>query len=199
MIKTFKITKQFMDIFLIRTHVVCPNIQALCLTMHFLNDAINVLSWIGIFYRCSDKSKWTLRVVNAYRVAIFILISLLTILMTIQMFVATDLTILTRTIDIWTMFLSGLYKWFCMTVFNREFMKLSTDLAKIQAQGSSAFGRSADVFSRDYQKFTKQITYWYMFSGGVAATLIIASPLLTYPRQSVMFSSFATRRGFILA
>lgn len=159
--------------------------------MHFLDDAINVLSWIGIFSRRSDKSKWTLWVVNAYRVAIFILVGLLTTLMMIQMSVATDLTILARTIDIWTMFLSGLYKWFCMTVFNREFVKLSTDLVDIQAQGSSAFGRSADVFTADYMKFTKQITYWYMFSGGVAATMIIGSPLLTYPRGSVMFSSLA--------
>lgn len=166
--------------------------------MYFLGDAINVLSWIGIFSRCSDRSKWVLWVVNAYRVTIFILISLLTILMTVQMFVATDLTILTRTIDIWTMFLSGLYKWFCMTVFNREFMKLSTDLVKIQAQGSSAFSRSADVFTHDYLKFTKQITYWYMFSGGLAATLIITSPLLTYPRGSVMFSSLVSWCSYIL-
>lgn len=165
--------------------------------MRFLDSAINVLSWIGIFSRCSDTSKWTLWVVNAYRVAIFILIGLLTTLMTVQMCVATDLTILARTIDIWTMFLSGLYKWFCMTAFNREFMKLSTDLVMVQAQGSAAFGRSADVFTAHYLKFTKPITYWYMFSGGLAVSFIIVSPLLTYPRASVMMSSLAARRGFI--
>lgn len=166
--------------------------------MDFLDAAINVLSWIGIFSSSSDPSKWAQWALNAYRVAIFILISLLTILMTVQMFVATDLTILARTIDIWTMFFSGLYKWFCMTVFNREFMKLSTDLIKIQVQGSSAYGRTADTFTADYLKFTKHITYWYMFSGGVAVSFIVVSPLLTYPKGSVMCSSLAARRGFIL-
>ncbi|KAL5239505.1 hypothetical protein ACI65C_006915 [Semiaphis heraclei] len=109
--------------------------------------------------------------------------ALITFLMTVQMFVATDLTLLARTIDIWTMFFSGLYKWFYMTVFNNEFSQLKTALTQIQTQGSMAYGgRSADAFTANYLKEMQKISFWHMFSGMVAAFFIIVSPLLTYPK-----------------
>jgi len=147
----------------------------------YLSFAYNVLQWIGVLPP-SDSTKWTRRVFNFYRSIIFIILTLFTTLMTVQMFVTTELTILARTIDIWTMFFSGLYKWIYMTVFKWEFAHLKFALAQLQIQGSKAYGRSADVFTADYLKQTKKISYWYLFSGFVAGFFIIVSPLLTYSK-----------------
>lgn len=166
----------------LKSRHICSNI--VCSIMIFLDSAFNILRCIGIF-SWRAPSKWTRRAFNCYRAIIFIAASIITILMSIQICVARDLTILARTIDIWTMFSTGLYKWFCMTVFSREFSKLSTDLVGIQAQGSAAYGPSANLFTDDYLKLTKKITYWYMFSGQLASFFIMVSPLLTYPKGYV--------------
>ncbi|KAL4082200.1 hypothetical protein QTP88_030194, partial [Uroleucon formosanum] len=108
--------------------------------------------------------------------------TLVTLLMMVQMFIATDLTLLARTIDIWTMFFSGLYKWFYMMMFNGEFAQLKTALTQIQTQGSAAYGRSADAFTANYLKQTRKVSSWYLISGMVATFFIIVSPLLTYPK-----------------
>lgn len=148
----------------------------------YLSFAYNTLRSIGVF-SSSDSTRWTQRAFDFYRAIFFIVMALITFLMTVQMFVATDLTLLARTIDIWTMFFSGLYKWFYMTVFNNEFSQLKTALTQIQTQGSMAYGgRSADAFTANYLKEMQKISFWHMFSGMVAAFFIIVSPLLTYPK-----------------
>nr|UMT69241.1 odorant receptor 67 [Myzus persicae] len=147
----------------------------------YLSFSYNILRSIGVF-SASDSTKWTRWAFNFYRVIIFIVITLVTTLMMVQMFVATDLTLLARTIDIWTMFSTGLYKWFYMTMFRGEFSQLKTALTQIQAQGSVAYGSSADAFTADYLKQTRKISFWYMFSGMVASFFIIVSPLLTYSK-----------------
>lgn len=154
--------------------------------MNYLWSQYTVLRWLGVFCpgrpESARRGGWTLWAVNTYRVAIFAMISLITALMTVQMFVATDLTILARTIDIWTMFLSGLYKWFYMVACSSRFAELSSTLPRIQSQGSVARGRCADPFTAHYLRFTPAVTTWYMLSGMVAAFFIIVSPLLTYPK-----------------
>lgn len=148
---------------------------------NYLAWQFSILKCIGIFFP-ADPSKWTVLAVNVYRAVIFVVISLTTTLMTIQMFVATDLTILARTIDIWTMFLSGLFKWFCMTAWSSQFSELNTALTRIQAQGSAAYGRSADRFTNEYLRFMHKTTIWYLVLGMIAVCFIVASPLLTYPK-----------------
>ncbi|CAI6361689.1 unnamed protein product [Macrosiphum euphorbiae] len=107
----------------------------------------------------------------------------ITVLLMVQISVATiDLSHLARTIDIWTVFFSGMYKWSYMTVFNGEFAQLKTKLTVIQAQGSAAYGSSADEFTSNYLKPMRNISFWYMFSGVVAAIFIDLYPLLTYPK-----------------
>lgn len=151
-------------------------------TMNFITLAFYSLQWIGIF-SSSNPSRSILWILNVYRGVILIGIGFITCLMTIQIFLATDLTILARTIDIWTMFLSGLYKWFYMTVFNKKFAKLNSALVQIQAQGTVAYGQTADLFTANYLKLTQKVTFWYIFSGMVAVFFIIISPLLTYPKR----------------
>jgi hypothetical protein len=147
----------------------------------YLSFVYNILQWIGVF-PSSDSTIWTRLAFNFYRVIIFIFLALFTILMMVQMLVTTDLTMLAKTIDIWTMFFSGLYKWLYMTVFNWEFTQLKTALTQLQTQGSKAYGRSANTFTADYLKQMQKISYWYLFGGIVAAVFIIVSPLLTYSK-----------------
>lgn len=147
----------------------------------YLSFEYNVLQAIGVF-PSTKWTKWKQRAFNFYRTIFFIFLALVTFLMTVQMFIATDLTLLARTIDIWTMFFTGLYKWFYMVMFSGEFAQLKTALTQIQTQGSAAYGRSADEFTANYLKQTRKISSWYLFSGMVAASFIIVSPLLTYPK-----------------
>jgi hypothetical protein len=150
--------------------------------MDFLTLAFDILQWIGVF-PSREWSKWKSWFYSVYQIMIFTIIFLTTILMTIQMFVSTDLTILARTIDMWTLFLSGLYKWFYMSLFHEDFARLKTKLFEIQALGSVAFGRrSADMFTTNYLKKMQRVTFVHMMSGTVVIGLTIVSPLLMSPK-----------------
>lgn len=148
-------------------------------TMIYLTSAYRFLHWIGVF-STSDSSAWSRWAFNVYRVFIFTVSVLITVLMTVQMFVATDLTTLARTIDIQTMLLSGIYKWFCMTVFSKKFAELSTDLIRIQAQGSVVYGKSANRFIANYLKPMDKIIFWYIMSGVAVIFFNISDPLFTF-------------------
>lgn len=152
--------------------------------MHFLNLPYNILWGIGIF-SSSSSSKWALWqwVFYVYRAIIFIILIMAIVLMTIQLFVAPDLSLLARTIDFWTLFLSGLYKWFYMAKFNDEFAQLNKDLIKIQVQGEIIYGKTANQFTKNYSKQTQPITLMYLFSGIVTATFVIINPLIAFPKR----------------
>lgn len=150
--------------------------------MTFISLSYNVLQWIGIF-PSHNEAKWTMWAFNVYRLLIFLTTALFTILLSIQMIIATDLTILVRIIDILTMLLSGLYKWYCMTVYNKSFSKLRFTLVQIQAQAIVAYGEPANLFMDNYLKPTRKITLWYLCSGVIVTVCFVASPLFTYPKR----------------
>lgn len=145
----------------------------------YLGLAYFILQCIGIF-PSSGPSTWSRWAFEVYRTFVFAITASITLLMTIQMCVVTDLTTLARTIDIWTMFLSGVYKWFCMSAFNVHFAELSTSLDRIQAQGKVAFGGLADQFTTNYLKLMNKIIMWYIWFGIIAVFFIVISPLITY-------------------
>lgn len=147
--------------------------------MIFLALQFNILKWLGIF-PSNNTTVWTLRALNVYRVIIFILLSSVIFLMTVQMFMAPDLTILARSIDLYTMFFSGLYKWLYMMIFNKEFSKFFSKLIPMQSQGSIAYGQSAKKFTKNYLRFIQQITSWYLCSGVITVLLNALNPLFTY-------------------
>lgn len=150
-------------------------------TIMFLDLQINVLTCLGIFPPSSER--WPRRAFIVYRTAMFVFMLFIAVTMGVQMVVATDLTTLARIIDIWTMFISGLYKWCYIAWFDREFADLNASLVRLQVQGSVARGQSARTFTADYLKRMRPITMWYMFSGLVASILIIANPLVNYPQM----------------
>lgn len=151
--------------------------------MSFLALPSNILRFVGIFPLSGPRSKCTSWTFIAYQTLTCTLVATMTVLMTVQLILAPDLSLLTRTIDIWTIFLSGLYKWCFMTVFYRDYMEYTRALDRIQAQGSIAYGASADGFTVSYLKPTRRVCAWYLFYGQVAVTLVCTSPFMTYPKR----------------
>lgn len=149
--------------------------------MHFISSAHSSLQLSGIF-PWHESSKLISLALNTYRCIVFVVVAVHSVLMTVQMIVATDLTILARTIDLWTMFISGLYKWVFMTVFNKDFNELNTLLLPVQAQGIVAYDKSANSFMTNYLKVSKKLTYWYLFAGVLTGIFMISGPLFTYPK-----------------
>lgn len=149
--------------------------------MKYLGSAYRILQWIGVFSP-SHPSTWSWWAFNVYRAFVCMITSSVAVLMTVQVYVSTDLTLLARTIDMWTMFLSGIYKWMCMVAFSAKFAELYTGLVRIQTQGSLAYGRSADRFTKDYLKLMDKITYCYVLCGPLVAMFYTVSPFLTYPQ-----------------
>lgn len=151
--------------------------------MTFLSLSYNILQWIAIF-PLQNESKWTLCAFNVYRILIFFfIVGSITILMNIQMVIATDLTIIARTIEIWIFLLSGLYKWYCMTAYNENVSKLRMTLVQIKAQETVTYSVPANLFTDNYLKSTRKITLWYLFSGVIAVFLTIVNPLLSHPKR----------------
>jgi len=150
--------------------------------MNFLDFQFNILTCCGIF-PLNGTSQWKSWGCSIYRVLVFGLLALIVLLMTIQLCVAPDLSVLARTIDMWTMFLSGLYKWIYMTMFNGQFANLNTKLAEIQDQGSIVYGNTANQFTKNYFKNTTRIIWWYLFFGMIMVFLIAVNPFLTYSQK----------------
>lgn len=151
--------------------------------MTFLSLSYNILQWIGIFHcRTNQNARCVLSTCTEF-LFFFFIVGSITILMNIQMVIATDLTIIARTIEIWTFLLSGLYKWYCMTAYNENFSKLRMTLVQIKAQGTVAYGVPANLFTDNYLKSTRKITLWYLFSGVIAVFLTIVNPLLSHPKR----------------
>lgn len=150
--------------------------------MNYLEYSCNFLKCLGIFPP-DTNSKWILFAFNIYRGILFLLSIFFTTMMTIQLPLSSDITLLARTIDIWTMCVSGLYKLLYMTVFNPDFFKLNMMLMKIQELGSNAYGRSADQFVAKYMRRVQLITVWYLISGLLLALFLCSYPLIAYPRR----------------
>lgn len=144
--------------------------------------SFSILRRIGVFPSQCELSKWTWWSFNLYRITIFTILVIVTVLMTVQLFVASDLTQLARTIDIWTIFWSGLYKWCFILIFNEDFAKFNTLLVQVHTQGSVIYGQLANRFTSKYLKPGQKVSTLYMFTGIISSILIVLSPLVTYPK-----------------
>lgn len=147
--------------------------------MNSLDLSFNILQYLGIF-PLRNSSKCILFFFKIYRIFMFVLIASLTFLMTVQIIVATDLSLLARTIDIWTMFVSGFYKWCYMMLFNKDFAEIKSLLAQMQAKGSAEYGKSTDQFIINYTKRTRQVTICYLATGVLAVFFIILNPVIFF-------------------
>ncbi|XP_050436327.1 odorant receptor Or1 [Adelges cooleyi] len=152
--------------------------------MSYLELQANVLKWIGIFPPVDSSSSPTLfRAYTVYRVLFISVVSVVAFATTLQLLVAPDLTMIARTIDLWTMFVSGIFKWYCMARSSDDFMEFNTNLMAIQNQGLILYGRRAQRFTADYMGPVRQTTVIYLLCGLCAVLLYTINPLLNYPQN----------------
>ncbi|XP_050436323.1 uncharacterized protein LOC126843060 [Adelges cooleyi] len=152
--------------------------------MSYLELQVNVLKWIGIFPPAKPSSSPTLcRAYTGYRILFISIVSIFAFATTVQLLVAPDLTMVARTIDLWTMFVSGIFKWYCMVRSSDDFMEFNTNLMAIQTQGLISYGRRAQRFTADYMEPVRQTTVIYLLCGLCADLLLTINPLLNYPQN----------------
>lgn len=141
-----------------------------------LYAAFNMCQWWGLFV---PKNRWQI-MYRGYQAAVITVVGAVTISMTIQLFVAPDLTMLARTIDLWTMCWTGLYKWCAMATFSERFQEFRTLAAIIRKQSTAVYGPWAHQFTVAYQRKMNIISYAYVFSGFPVVVLLSVGPLMTY-------------------
>lgn len=134
--------------------------------------------WWGLF---APRNRWQI-VYRGYQSAVVTVVGIITISMTIQLFVAPDLTMLARTIDLWTMCWTGLYKWCSMATFSERFQEFRTLAAVVRKQSAAVCGPSADQYTVVYQRNMNIISYVYVFSGFPVVVLLSLGPLMTYQK-----------------
>lgn len=114
------------------------------------------------------------------RAALLVTVVAVTVSMTVQLFVAPKLDQLVRTIEIWTVLLSGLYKWGYVTAYGDHFVELNDKLVRVQA---TVVRTTADrCAATDRLRHVRRMTRWYLFSGVFGLVLGVVNPLVSYPR-----------------
>ncbi|VVC25909.1 Olfactory receptor, insect [Cinara cedri] len=148
-----------------------------------LYTAIRLCRLIGLFPPDRAES-WPASVAHrAYQVSLFAVVSVVTTTMTIQLFVAPDLTMLARTIDIWTMCLSGLYKWFCLAVFTEKYRTLHGLLDSVQTQAGVVYGPTASChFIANHSRRIGFISYSYGLSGLITGVILTLGAMFSYSK-----------------
>lgn len=161
--------------------------------MGYLDFPVNILRCFGVFQLSGDKSRltvsWSSRAFHVYQTVLFVLMTTTTVSMSVQVFMAPNMDLLTRTVNIYTMFLTGLYKWCVMTAFSGRYVELDAVLDRVQAQGSVAYrvvgagGESAGAFTADYLKHTRTLSALYLLAGALGAVSGSISPFFPYSKR----------------
>ncbi|XP_050535850.1 odorant receptor 43a isoform X2 [Daktulosphaira vitifoliae] len=148
--------------------------------MAYMDLQLNVLKWCGMLHLTNCSSKLALKMFNIYRITIFFLVSISVITLTTQLTVTSSMLMLAKTIDMWTMAISGMYKWFCMIKFSNDFIAFDTSLVQIQTNAVLIYGSKANKFTKNHLRYTKKITVFYLLSGFIGVICIILMPLFAY-------------------
>lgn len=161
--------------------------------MGYLDFPVNILRCVGVFPLSDDESRstvsWSSRAFHVYQTVLFVLTTTTTVLMSVQVFVAPNMNLLTRTVNIYTMFLSGLYKWCVMRAFSGRYAELDATLDRVQAQGSVAYHvvsvgcESADAYTANYLKHTRTLSALYLLIGILGAVTGNISPFFSYSKR----------------
>lgn len=120
----------------------------------------------------SERVSLFFRVSRAVLLAVIVTV---TVSMSVQLFVAPELDQLARTIEIWTLLLSGLYKLGYVIAKGDDFVKLNDALTRARTTAD----RSAVA---DRLRHVRRMTQWYLFSGVIGWILGVVNPLVSYPR-----------------
>lgn len=143
-----------------------------------LNTAIGLCRLMGLFP--PETASWPVRAAyRTYQTMFFTVVCLVSTSMTIQLFTSPDMRLLARTIDMLTMCWTGLYKWFCMVVFVREFHAFHRLLdATAASQGTARVnGHRLGLIPA--------VSNAYAFSGFILAIFLSLGAVITYPKGCV--------------
>lgn len=144
-----------------------------------LDAAYNMCRWLGIF-RPAGQSWPAAAAYVAYQAAFFTVVFAVSASMTVRLFAsADDLTMLARTIDLWTMCWTALYKWTAMVACDGPFRQFH---ARLAAAGD---GARADLYAAARLRHAGPVSYAYVLSGFLVAVSMSLSPLISYPRGYV--------------
>lgn len=149
-----------------------------------LSTAIRLCRLLGLFP--PETNSWYVRVAyRTYQTIIFSVMSLVSTSMTIQLFTAPDMNLLARTIDMWTVCWTGLYKWFYLAAFIDEFRAFHRLLNATQAQAIVARGMVTQKVAIKHLRLIPIASNAYAFSGFVLAIFLSLGAMITYPKGYV--------------
>jgi len=118
---------------------------------------------------------------GTYQAAIFAVVSAASVSMTVQLFRTSDMKMMARTIDLWTVCLTGLYKWSYVVASDREFREFRRLLDGVHAQAAVAYGPTAAArrFAAGHPRRLRAISVGYVYMGLVVSVCLVLSTINT--------------------
>lgn len=154
-----------------------------------LSTAIGLCRLLGLFPP-ETGSRYVRMAYRTYQTIIFTVMCLVSTSMTIQLFTAPDMNLLARTIDMWTVCWTGLYKWFYLAAFVDELRAFHRLLNATQDQAIVARNmvtrRVTRIIEHPTPKLIPIASNAYAFSGFVLAVFLSLGAMITYPKGYVL-------------
>lgn len=145
-----------------------------------LSSSIRLCRLLGLFPP-ETGTKFVTTAYRAYQMVIFVIVGIVSTSMTIQLYVSPDMKTMARTIDLWTMCWSGLYKWAYIVVYVNEFQMFHRILDGVHTQATVVYGPCAQQFTVKQLKGLRMISNLYALSGLFLA-IVLTLGVITYPK-----------------
>lgn len=154
-----------------------------------LGTAIGLCRLLGLFPP-ETGSRYVRVLYRAYQVLLFAVVCLVSLSMTIQLFTAPNMNLLARTIDMWTLCWTALYKWFYVATFDSEFHAFHRLLNATRAQAAAAHGPAVRRMADERLRLVPMVSNTYALSGFVLTVFLSLGAVVTYPKGYAGLSVF---------
>lgn len=149
--------------------------------------SIRLCRSLGLFPP-ETESKFVVMAYRMYQVVIFTIVCVVSLSMTIQLCVSTDMKMMSRTIDLWTLCWVGLYKWSYVVVYIDKFRTFHLLLDSLHLQATNVYGVNADQFTSNRLKMFRTVNYLYILSGFFIISVLTLGTMITYPKGYSQYS-----------
>lgn len=143
-----------------------------------LSASIRQCRRFGMFPPETD-AKFVATAYRGYQAMFFVLVLITSISMTIQLFLTSDMETMARTIDLWTVCFTGLYKWSYVVVFNCKFLEFQKLLDRVHAQAIVTYGPKVHGFTGNYLRRLRMISDGYMYFAFFVSISLMSSTVIT--------------------
>lgn len=128
---------------------------------------LTILRLVGVFP--PRRPGWTSRALAAYQALLFTAVATCSTLMAVQIVVSgtDDVVSLVRAVDMWTLFVAGLYRWLCLTANGRRIAALTAPAGPPPRPAATRVVNAGVA--------------WYMAAGYFSAMSIILSSVTAHP------------------